>query len=166
MRGRQPFASRKKPLRNVAGVTKLEVATILAIVLIACVIAMPFVIEMREAAREAQCAQNLKTIGIAMHTFAVSDPEERFLSGPLSPLTDGYPDLYGWPADMVLTGTGKAHELRCPPIPLVRPRRCRSCCWRTFEHRRPLWIGGARVFVTRCRLWGRPLHRLCSVTGR
>jgi prepilin-type processing-associated H-X9-DG protein len=114
--GRRVRCPRRRIAR--AGVTRMEVATVAAIGLVACVLALPLVVEYREAAREAQCVQNLKTIGISMHTFATMDPEERFLSGPMNPLTEGCPDLYGWPADMAAMAAGRAHELRCPANPI------------------------------------------------
>ena len=96
------------------GLGRIEVALALGTLACGLMLLFPLAVWSREQSRFAQCQGNLKTIGISMHTFATTDPEERFLTGAPSFELDGCPDTYGWPADMVAMGTGRADELRCP----------------------------------------------------
>ena len=96
------------------GLGRIEVALLLGGLACLLLLLVPLVVWSREQARFAQCQGNLKTIAISMHTFATTDPEERFLTGAPSFELDGCPDTYGWPADMVVIGAGRADELLCP----------------------------------------------------
>jgi hypothetical protein len=96
------------------GLGRIEVALMLGGLACLLLLLVPLVVWSREQARFAQCQGNLKAIGISMHTFATTDPEERFLTGAPSFELDGCPDTYGWPADMVVIGAGRADELLCP----------------------------------------------------
>jgi hypothetical protein len=96
------------------GIGRVDLLVCLAGAMCFAVLLFPALMLSREHARGSQCRQNLKTIGISMHTFATIDPEERFLTGAPSFELDGCPDTYGWPADMAAIKTGRADELMCP----------------------------------------------------
>lgn len=68
----------------------------------------------REAARNAQCKNNLRQFGIVFHTFAEQDAAGRFSTGVPSLKYDGCPSIYGWVADSVNSGSPSPNELRCP----------------------------------------------------
>ncbi len=68
----------------------------------------------RERARNNMCMEHLRTSGVAMQTFADSDPQHRLCSGAYDWMRDGCPSKYGWVADMVNTGSGDPQQMHCP----------------------------------------------------
>jgi len=113
MRSRN-FPRRLPPRAQRGGFTLIELLVVIAIIAILISLLIPAVQAAREAARKSQCKNNLRQIGIAMHTFATSDPGDRFCTGAYDAARDGCPDTYGWVADMIKIKAGRPHEMRCP----------------------------------------------------
>lgn len=108
----------KTPKSARKGFTLIELLVVISIIAILIALLLPAINAAREAARNTQCKNNLRQVGISMHTFADSDPQERYTSGAWDSARDGCFDTYGWGADMVKLGAGKPSELRCPTSPL------------------------------------------------
>src|SRR5262245_6254704 len=104
---------------NKRGFTLIELLVVIGIIGVLVALLLPALAVAREAARNAQCKNNLRQFGIAMHVFADKDPEGRFCSGASDFRRDGCMDTYGWVADIVNQGAGKVSTMLCPTNPLL-----------------------------------------------
>ncbi len=91
------------------GFTLVELLVVIAIIGILIALLLPAVQAAREAARRAQCTNNLKQIGIALHSY--HDVMGRFPSGYLVDASAQFSPQWGW-ATMILPfiEQGPLHE--------------------------------------------------------
>lgn len=101
------------------GFTLIELLVVIAIIAILAALLVPAVQRAREAARSAECKNNLRQFGIGMHTFAENDKFGRLCTGAYDYRRDGCVDTWGWVADQVNIGTGLPMDMLCPSNPLI-----------------------------------------------
>jgi prepilin-type N-terminal cleavage/methylation domain-containing protein len=98
-----------------SGFTLIELLVVIAIIAILFALLVPAVMRARESARSSFCKNNLRQVGIGLHTFADTDKgSERYSTGSYDFRRDGCPDTWGWVANVVNNGSANAESLICP----------------------------------------------------
>lgn len=105
-------SSSREATRN--GFTLIELLVVVSIIAILAALIIPAIQAAREAARGAQCKNNLRQLGIAIHAFANGNRLGAMSTGAFDHTRDGALDKFGWVADVMSVKGGNVHEMRCP----------------------------------------------------
>ncbi|WP_425618904.1 DUF1559 domain-containing protein [Anatilimnocola sp. NA78] len=111
----------KKSIRG--AFTLIELLVVISIIGILVALLLPAISKAREAARGAQCKNNLRQFGIGFHLHADKDPQGRLCTGAYDYLRDGCTDTYGWVSDLAKIAAGKPGEMTCPSNPMLHSEK-------------------------------------------
>lgn len=95
------------------GFTLTELLVVIAIIGILVSLLFPAFLAVRNAARSTQCLNNLRQIGMALHSHAGNHPRGQLCSGAFDPTRDGPVEIFSWVADCVRQNTLPSNLL-CP----------------------------------------------------
>lgn len=102
------------------GFTLIELAVVMTILAIFAALVAPAVIVARRNARQAQCANHLRQVGMILHDqMNRSMGRKKFCSGAIHPAYDGDPSEFGWIADLKRNDAPR-ELLFCPSNPATK----------------------------------------------